>query len=527
MAVKKAIWGKLEYVILAVPLIMVAGFLAWGQLAGDNLSEVMGTAFSALTHDLGWLYLLFGSAVIIASLWLAFGPYAHVKLGPDEAKPEFSNFAWYAMLFACGNGVGIVYWGAAEPLSFLMTPPLHLTPGSTEAAELSLAWAFFHWGWTPWAFYLTLTLPLGYFAYRRSRRLCYSSALPDSWRLAKGGIFGKIIDGLLIFSLCMGIITSMGLGIKQMAAGLNLRFGVAESASTLIILGIIWTGATITSNVLGIRRGMSTLSNWNIYTAFALMLFVFITGPSHFILDMVTNTIGTVIQNFPTMSFWTDPIQKGGFPQNWTTFYWSWWIAWSPILAIFVSRISRGRTFREIVLGHLIFAVAGSWLWFGIFGSTALNMALFTDPAITELITSQNTQGVIYRLFDSLPGTHFTSVIFMVVVFLFLTTTCDSSAFICAQMSIKGMRNNNNPPIPLRAFWAILMGGVSIYLVLYSEGITALQIASLVPSIFVLCFFVIAFWSFVKSLNKYERRDSAAAASVDWRISPPDQSEKI
>jgi choline/carnitine/betaine transport len=465
----------------------------------------MDKSFSVLTHDLGWLYLLFGFACIIMSLWLVFGPYNRLKFGPDDSKPEFSTFAWYAFIFACGNGVGIVYWAAAEPLCYYVTPPLNLASMSPEAMEVSLAWTLFHWGWTPWAFYLVLTVPMGYFAYRRNRPLRYSSALPEKLRLMSNGLFGKMVDGILMFALIMGIITSLGLGIKQLVAGLNLRYGIYDGAVTMIIVGAIWAIATSTSNYLGLRRGIRNLSNFNIILAIILLSFVFLTGPSSFILNMGTTAIGFIFDRFPFMSLWTDPVVQGGVPQTWTTFYWAWWLAWSPILCIFVARVSKGRTIREIVTMHMVVAVASSWLWFLVLGSTTLDMALNLDPSLTESVIAGDTSSIVFRVFNNLPLSSVTTVAFIALIFVFLTTTADSAAYICSQMGFTGRQLKENPPMTSRIFWSILMSGMAIYLVIYSEGISALQISSLLPSLLVMVFFVLAYVAFFKDLKQNER----------------------
>ena len=313
-----------------------------------------------------------------------------------------------------------------------------------------------------------------------------------------------MIDGILIFALVMGVITSLGLGIKQLASGLNMRYAIAEGATTFIIVGLCWAGATVTSNLLGLRKGLSRLSNINLYIAYGLMAFVFIFGPTRFILDMGTNALGFVLDRFPTMSMWTDPVEKGGFPQGWTTFYWAWWLAWAPILAVFVARISKGRTIREIVVVHMIVAVMNSYIWFTVMGSTSLHMAMNTDPAMLETIKAGTTSRAVFSVFDNLPIPGVTTPIFMLLLFIFLTTTADSAAFICSQMSTMDVAAQDHPPMFGRAFWSILIAGVAIYLVIFSEGIAALQLSSLLPSLLVIAFYFMAYTAFVKDVKKNE-----------------------
>jgi choline/carnitine/betaine transport len=496
--------AKMDPILVGVPLVLVALFLLWGQVGGESLGAAMKKAFTLLTHDIGWLYLLFGFACIVAALWLIFGRYHHIKFGPPDSKPEFGYFAWLAMIFACGNGIGISYWSAAEPLCFYTGPPLHIAPESVEAAEVAIAWTLFHWGWTPWAFYLVMTIPIGYFAYRRGRPLRYSSALPESMQTMWGGGLSRIVDGILIFALVMGVITSLGLGIKSLTAGLQLKYQIAQGLTSFIIVGAAWAAATITSNVLGLRKGLSRLSNFNLYLAYGLMVFVFLFGPTRFILDMGTNALGFLLDRFPTMSLWTDPVAKGGFPQGWTTFYWAWWLAWAPILAIFVARISKGRTIREIVVVHMVMAVLNSYLWFTVIGSTSLFTAMNVDPSMLETIKGGNTESAVFNMLANLPVSSLTTPIYMVLMFVFLTTTADSAAFICSQMTNRNIADQDNPPMGSRVFWSLVMTGVALYLVIFSEGISALQLSSLLPSLLVIAFYFFAYVAFIKDVNANE-----------------------
>ena len=497
---------RLDLAILGISLSLLLSFFLWGQFSGESMGSVMKSTLQVLTHQFGWLYLLFGLFLVFFSLWMALGPYAHVKLGADDSKPEFSNFSWFCMLFACGYGVGLVFWGAAEPLYFLSSPPLHLDANSRSAAEIGLAWSFFHWGWTPWAMYLCLTIPVGYFAYRRNMPLRFSSALKPVLKEGTSGLPGRVVDAVLIFALVLGVTTSIGLGVKQFASGLSSQFGFPEGTFVYVAIGVVWCFIFGISAISGIDKGIKLLSGINIPLAMGLMIFVFIVGPSTFILDITCSAFGDYVDNFFKMSTWTDAVDQGGFPQGWTIFYWAWWFACAPTMAIFTSRISKGRTIKEIVIAHMMLAPIATWLWFGTFGGTALWMELKGKLGLVAQMKENGSGSVIYTLLENLPLSGLTSCLFMILIVVFLATSADSISYICSQLCTKKEADTDNPPKPIRALWAVVLGGGAMTLVIFGEGISGLQLSSVIASIVVVFMTMIAIYAMLKDMKEKETR---------------------
>ena len=501
------VWYKrVDKLIFGVAFSVILAFFVWAQ-SGENMGVVMKQALSFLTHQFGWFYLLMGFGCVLFACWLGFGPYGNIRLGDDTDTPEFSDFSWFAMLFACGYGVGLVYWGAAEPLYFFSSPPLGIAAKTSRAAEIALSYSYFHWGWTPWAMYLTITVPVGYFTYRKKMSPRFSSSLKPLIGDHHKGTLGKLIDSVLIIGLVGGITTSIGLGVMQLVSGMEGVFGIASDSKMLFIaIGIAWCALFTASAVSGVDKGIKWLSSINIPLAIFLMIFVFFATETRFNIELGMNAFGDYLTNFFKMSFWTDPVDQGGFPQSWTIFYWAWWFACAPILGIFTARISRGRTIRQVVVAHMVFAPIATWLWFMTFGGSALFYEIKAKAGLLDLMSAQGTNSVIYALIDKLPMSGFIALLFMVLIIIFLSTSADSAAFVCAQVSTKDDQDPQNPPKGIRAAWAILMGLLSMVLVLVGKGISGLQLSSIVTSFFVVLVMIGMAFSLVKALKSEKLR---------------------
>ncbi|MDR2386159.1 MAG: BCCT family transporter [Deltaproteobacteria bacterium] len=505
MREKSGIFDRLDKLTTIVAFGVTGLFFLWGLSFGESLGSLMQGTLNLMTHSFGWVLLFFGIALTGMSIWLAFGPYSHIKIGPDDSKPEFSTFSWFAMLFAAAYGVGLTYWGAAEPLSFYVSPPIGLPPESTSSAEMGMAWAFSHWGIVPWAIFLCYTVAIGYFVYRKGRPLRYSSALPDSLRLAWGGKVAKIVDGLMVAAMVLSVMTAIGFGVKQLAAGLGNQFGVQVSVALYLIIALVWILIYSWSAVSGIYKGIRVLSGLNIHLAIILLIFVFIFGPTTFITNIFTSSMGDYLDRFFKMSLWTDPIEQGGFPQGWTIFYWAWWTACIPAISAFATRVSYGRTFRELVMAFMILATISTWLWFGTFGGTALWMEIKGGVDIVAAMKAGGTDVVVYKLLNNLPLAFLTIPLFIILVVIFLSTTADSISYNCATICTGEKGDSQNPSKPLRAVWAVILGSGAITLIIQGEGISAIQMSSVAASSYCVIIYVIAMWYLVDDLKKNEK----------------------
>lgn len=500
---KKRSWLRTIDGWVAIPaLFMLLVIITWAFVDSEGMGAAINTMFSFITDKFGWIYLMLGVFFLGFCLWLVIGPYRNVRLGKDTDRPAYSFFSWFAMIVACGYGVGLVFWGAAEPLTFLGNPPLGITPNTGEAASRAMAQAFFHWGWIPWAIYMVVGVTMGYFMFRKGIPPFFSRALePLFGKRVKGKGF-RIIDGFLVYGVIGGVTTATGLGILQMASGLFSILGIPENNLTYVLIAVAWAALFTSSAVSGIDKGIKLLSNLNIPLGIILMAIVFLLGPTSFILNTMSSALGEMADNFFQMSLWTDSVNKSGFPQNWTIFYWAWWIASAPSTGLFVAVISKGRTLKEIVMVHLCAAPIATWLWFGTFGGTAIYQELFQKLGLAASMEKLGTQSVVFTMLGNMPWGKILSVLFLLLIFLFLATTVDSYSYVCAQVSTKEGENPDLPSKKLRALWALSIAVLAITMILVGKGqITSLQLSSVIASIIIMAVMVLLILSMVKALK--------------------------
>ncbi len=357
---------------------------------------------NGITTRMDWVFQFVTFGLFIVLGWLAFGPYGRVRLG--EGKPEFSTFSWGAMLFCAGMGTSIMFWSILEPLYYYTGPPFGLSPESTDAADWAVTYGLFHWGLSAWALYALPTVAIAYSFYVSKRpSLKISTALEGVLGKHAHGLLGKIIDILVIWSLVGGLGTSLGLGVPMVSAVMGDLIGVEQSLGLSIVIILFWTIIFSASAYSGLYKGIRKLSDINVYLALALAAFVLITGPTLFILSNFTNSLGLMLQNFVYMSFYTDPNASSGFPQTWTVFYWAWFAATAPFIGLFVARISRGRSIRQLVLSILLWGTVGSWLYFAVFGGYAIHLETNQLLSLTDILANEGEQAVIVEMLRSLP----------------------------------------------------------------------------------------------------------------------------
>lgn len=422
---------------------------------------------------------------------LAFSKFGDIKLGKDDEVPEYSTWTWFAMLFSAGMGIGLVFWSVAEPMYHYASPPFG--EGSTLAsAATAMRYVFLHWGLHPWAVFAVAGLAIAYFQFRKGLPALISSTLyPLLGEEGIKGPIGKAVDILSVFATLFGVATSLGLGAMQINSGLNYVYKLPNSTSVTVVLIAVITVLFITSAVTGISRGIKWLSNVNMYLAFLIMLFVLFLGPTKFILNVFTDTIGTYLQNIVQMSFWTDPYGTNpGWVGGWTIFYWAWWIAWGPFVGGFIARISKGRTVREFILGVLIAPTLLSFIWLSIFGGTAVSMELSGDAGIAKAV-SENVSTALFAMFQNLPLTALVSTLACVLIGTFFITSADSATFVMGMLTSGG---DLEPKAGLKIFWGVTEGAVAAVLLL-AGGLSALQTASIVsafPFMIVMVFMMIS-----------------------------------
>ena len=433
--------------------------------------------------------------------------FGKIRLGPDDSRPEFGTVAWFAMLFTTGMGIGLVFWGVAEPVTHLHNPrSAELPAGEAGAVGEALAASFFHWSFHPWAIYIALGMSLGYFAFRKGLPLRPASALYPLLGNRAFGWPGNLVDILAVFGTIFGLATSLGLGTLQINSGLSEVFGVPNNSWSQSIIIIVITVIALISVVSGIDKGMRRLSVLNLWLAFILLTFIFLVGPKLWIVSTMVTGTGEYFANLIpwSMSFpspQADP-QAAEFTTAWSIFYWGWWISWSPFVGIFLARISYGRTIREFVLGALFAPVVVSVLWFGVFGGSGLYYELFGGGGFYG--EGVDEADAAYHLLDALPLSPLvaaiTALFLILVVAIFFITSSDSGSLVVDMLTNGG----DTRPVRLqRAFWAISEGLVTLILLVLggSNALEALQAASVVTGLPFSVILVFMLWGLFQTLK--------------------------
>mgnify|MGYP006289578397 CR=1 FL=1 len=438
----------------------------------QNLLDGIGDTF-------GWLYILAANFFIVVMLLIAASRFGRIRIGGPDALPEFNTFSWYAMLISAGMGIGLMFWSVAEPIFHFMTPSpmFDVLPSTAQSAQVALGLTYYHWGIHPWGIYALVGLSLAFFAYNRGLPLTIRSIFHPLLGDKIYGFWGNVIDVLSVMATLFGLATSLGLGVKQVSAGLNYLFGFPnETWFAVVLIGVITFFAVI-SIATGLDRGVKTLSMANLYTAGLFMVFLLAVGPTVYILKAFTQNIGFYIQNLPQLSFWVETYYgaEGSSWQNpWTIFYWGWWISWSPFVGMFIARISKGRTVREFILGVMIFPTLLSFLWMSSFGGSALWLQITGGADIAGAV-SQDVSTALFVMLQSFPFAKVTSFIGIMLVTIFFVTSSDSGSLVVDHLTSGGKLDS---PVPQRIFWGIVEG-VCAAALLMGGGLVALQSASI------------------------------------------------
>jgi glycine betaine transporter len=473
----------------------------------SKFGETAVKLFAFTTVNFGWFYLLSVFIIILALIFLTVSKYGSLRLGPDNELPEFSFFSWIAMLFSAGFGVGLVFWGVAEPMSHFFTSPVPDVTAQTEnAARVAVGYSFFHWGISQWSVFAIVGLVMGFVQYRKKKDGLVSTAMEPV--TGNNKIVKATIDSFSVIATVMGIATSLGLGILQINGGLDTLFKIGNSSLNQFIIIFIIFIAYMLSSSTGLNKGIQYLSNINLGIALVLMAFVFMAGPTVFILEIFVLGIGDYITNFIQYSLRLEPYKKGTWVREWTIFYWAWAIAWSPFVGAFVARVSKGRTIREFIMGVMIIPPAIACLWIAVFGGTALWNDLNYQTGIAEAVNVDVTSAL-FQTYLHLPLPDILSVLSIFLIFTFLVTSADSATYILASMTTNG---SLVPPLFAKLVWGILMAAIAGVL-LYAGGLEALQTASLISALP----FTVILLLLTISLGKLLRKETIPIRSADLK----------
>jgi glycine betaine transporter len=466
--------GPVFYISLA----FLAVFVALGAMYPGALRAGAEQALHFTTLHFGWLYLFATTGFLVFCVGLAFSGYGAVRLGGDDETPEFPYLTWLGMIFSAGMGVGLVFWGVAEPLSHFNEPPLQQAePRSAAAAALGLRYSVFHWGFHQWANFAVVGLAIAYVRFRRLRAGLISEAFRATLGERVDGFWGHAINTLAVVSTVFGVATTLGLGALQINSGLaalvDMPFGLTPQLAILGGTGLVFMLCALTPLETGVRY----VSDVNMWLAGGLLLFVLLAGPTPFITAVMTTTVGDYFANVLGMSLVMTPFSGGDWVERWTIFYWAWGLSWAPFVGSFIARISRGRTIREFVLGVMVVPVALSVLWFSAFGGSALYFELFDDAGIADVVAGEVSAGLFATL-AQLPGGIVPGLVALLLVVLFVVTSANSATYVLGMFTLRGLLD---PYRWVRLLWGLLVLSVAAVL-LFSGGLQGLQTVSILAA---------------------------------------------
>jgi BCCT family betaine/carnitine transporter len=485
--------------VTCAAIIAVAGIFL--LVSAETAAVKLQSLYDYIAIEFGIFYLLASVAAISFLVWLAASRFGHVRLGDAGGKPEFPTLSWIAMLFCAGVGAGLMYWCATEWAFYFESPPFGAEPRSTEAAEWASTYGLFHWGFTAWAFYCLPAIAIAY-PYYVGKKDQLRFSLSCNWFLRgnEHGMIARFIDFLFMLALIGGAATGLGFSAPMIAACLAWLFGVQTSFGLEVAVMGICVGLFVLSVWLGLTRGIKRLSDINMYLALGLLLFILLVGPTVFLLKTSLNGLGMMGQNFLRMNFWTDPFTKSGFVENWTIFYWAWWIAFAPYVGLFITRISRGRTIRQVITGMLIFGSLGSWIFYMIIGNYALSLQLSGQLDFVNIMNTVSGNAAIVATFETLPIAPLVIGVVAIVSIVFAATTYDSASYSLASGATLHLLAGDDPARWHRVFWAFALAVLPISL-MFIGGLKTMQVILLIVSLPILVVGILMSVSLVKSLQ--------------------------
>ena len=475
--------------------ILIIGFIVFGAFFTETAGALFSYLQSFITTNFGWFFILLMNVALVFCIYLIASRYGDIRLGQQTERPQYSLGSWIGMLFSAGIGIGLVYWGTAEPLYHYMAPPM-AEPETMEAAKQAMNISFLHWGLHAWAIYTIVALSLAYFHFRRGLPLSIRSTLYPILGQKIYGRWGHTVDILAVFGTMFGVVTSLGLGVMQINSGLENLFGLPNSLAVQFVIIAFITLLACGSLMLGLDKGIKRLSDLNMGLTGLLLAFIVILGPTLFIFDSFFENIGNYLASVVPLSFWGESYSGTDWQSGWTIFYWAWWVSWAPFVGVFIARISRGRTIREFTLGVLLIPMTILFFWFTAFGGVAIHMELLAalDPALVSpgLIEAvqADTGSAIFKLVEYYPFAKPITLLIVIMIVLWFVTSSDSASFVIDMLTAGG---DTNPPKIQRLFWATAEGFIAAIL-LAAGGLGALQAAAIVAGLpFAIVIFVMMY----------------------------------
>jgi choline/glycine/proline betaine transport protein len=479
----------------AIGLIVL--FISVTLIVGDPMEEFFGVFKDWITDKTGWIFIITVNAFVIFCIYLAFSKYGSIRLGGKDAEPEFTTAAWFAMLFSAGMGIGLLFWGVAEPVFHYRSPPFG-EGGTVQAAEKAMNYTFMHWGFHAWAIYALVALSLGFFAFNKGLPLTIRSVFYPILGDKIYGWIGDLIDVFAVLATLFGLATSLGLGVKQVGAGIAFLTNIENTVwlQVGLIAGI--TLIATLSVVAGVEKGVKVLSEWNIRIAATLLVFILIVGPTIFIFRSTIQNIGNYLSSIVEVATWTEAYRDKGWQGDWTVFYWAWWISWSPFVGMFIARVSKGRTVREFVTGVLLIPSFLTFFWLSAMGGSAIFLDLHSGTSVLSDNIIQDEATALFVFLNEFPFTTIGSIVGIILIASFFVTSSDSGSLVIDSITAGGKLD---APVAQRIFWANAEGAVAAVL-LIGGGLTALQTATITTGLPFLFILLVMAYSLRKGLQQ-------------------------
>ncbi|MBB5014230.1 BCCT family transporter [Rehaibacterium terrae] len=510
--------GKRDWIRINPPVFIASGvltlvFVTFAIVAPQAAEALFGAVQGWVVETAGWFYVLAVAGFLVFVVLLAVSGFGRIKLGPDHSEPDYSYASWFAMLFSAGMGIGLMFFGVAEPIMHYTSPPVG-EAATAEAARQAMRITFFHWGIHAWAIYAVVALSLAYFAFRHGLPLTVRSAFYPLIGERIHGPVGHAVDVFAVLGTIFGVATSLGFGVIQVNSGLNYLFGVPTGIGVQIMLIAAITAVATLSVALGLDAGIRRISELNMILAVSLLLFVLAAGPTVFLLQTLVQNTGMYLSRLFEMTFNLYAYEPTGWIGGWTLFYWGWWIAWSPFVGMFIARVSRGRTIREFVIGVLLVPVGFTFVWMTFFGDTAIHMVMMQGIAELAEAVAADTSVALFRFFEHLPLSTLASLVATLLVVTFFVTSSDSGSLVVDMLTSGG---DESAPTWQRIFWAVLEGVVAAALLL-AGGLGALQTATIASALPFAVIMVLMCWGLLRALRiEAVKRMSLREARVEPR----------
>ena len=494
--------SNIDYTLFIPGMIIIITSCLYLAIEPESGSQIVDTLFNWTTSKFGWLYLSIGLVCFFVMFILAFSRIGRIKLGREEDHPEFSKASWIAMLFCAGIGISLCNWAFIEPIYIMSSPPFGIEKGSAKAIEWGAMYPLLHWGIVPWSIYLLPAIPMAYnFYVRRIPIMKFSEVCRPILGNLVDGILGKTIDLIVILSIVGAVGTSLGLSVPLASTLINSAFGIEESFGLQMAILGVWIILIGWSVYKGLGKGIQILSNVNVGLAFLLLAIVFIAGPTIFLLNLNANSFGLFLDNFFRVNTWTSPVVHDSFPRSWTIFYWAWWIAYAPMMGIFVARISKGRTIKEFILNGVLWGSAGTCVFFAVWGGYSLHLDFNGILDVEGILNNEGIPAAVTQIVNTLPLAGAVVLpLFILLCFIFLATTVDSSAYTLALVTSKKLHVTEEPSRINRLFWTACLAFVGVGL-LSVGGLKTAQTSTIIvalPMVPVIIMMILAFFKMVK-----------------------------